>query len=85
MHKRHARYKDDVYDRIWLCDQFLYENNDWYPLGLDESINMDPEINNDAYKLPSKLLRSTAQPNNVSHPLGFIYEYTYSPPLDKTY
>ncbi|KEH18235.1 LRR receptor-like kinase plant [Medicago truncatula] len=46
---------------------------------------MDPEINNDAYKLPSKVLRSTAQPNNVSHPLGFIYEYTYSPPLDKTY
>jgi len=85
VHKRHSRYKEDVYDRIWICDQRLYKNNSWYPFGLDESINMDTATNSDAYKLPAKVLRNAAQSKNVSRPLGFIYQYTYTPPLDFTY
>jgi hypothetical protein len=50
---------------------------------LDESINIDPETNNDAYKLPVQVWRSKVQPENVSRPLSFVY--TYIPPLDRAY
>ncbi|XP_013444211.2 probable LRR receptor-like serine/threonine-protein kinase At1g05700 [Medicago truncatula] len=69
-----TRYGDDVYDRIWYCDpDLLHPYNDWYPLNLDESINMELETNNNAYKLPDEVLRSAVQPGNVSHTLGFTY------------
>ncbi|KEH18237.1 LRR receptor-like kinase plant [Medicago truncatula] len=70
--RRDARYKDDVYDRMWSCDQLLYITFDWYPMGLDESINMD-NATNDTYKLPANVLKSAAQPRNVTRTLGFVY------------
>lgn len=83
--RRDARYKDDVYDRIWSCDQYLYKTLDWNPMGLDESINMD-NATNDAYKLPDHVLKSAAQPTNVSRTLGFNYNtYSSTAPLNKRY
>lgn len=83
--RRDARYKDDVYDRIWSCDQYLYKTLDWYPMGLDESINMD-NATNDAYKLPAHVLKSAVQPRNVSRTLGFVYTaYSSTVPLGKSY
>jgi hypothetical protein len=84
VHNRFSRYNiyEDKYDRIWRCDDT--EKTGWYPLSLKESINMDLETNNDAYKLPAQVLRSAAQPLNISYPMSFTYEAVFDRSLDKT-
>ncbi|WJX92000.1 hypothetical protein P8452_73703 [Trifolium repens] len=77
-----SRYKDDIYDRIWRCDS---DDKDWHPSSLEESINMDLETNNDAYKLPAQALRGAAQPLiNISY-MTFTYDDEFETPLDKIY
>ncbi|MCH89846.1 receptor-like protein kinase, partial [Trifolium medium] len=58
------RYKDDIYDRIWLP----YESSDWRQLST--SLNND-ELDKNDYKVPAIVLRTAVTPVNASAPLQF--------------
>ncbi|KAJ1390938.1 Serine-threonine/tyrosine-protein kinase, catalytic domain [Sesbania bispinosa] len=79
------KYKDDVYDRMWRCDP-NYNESGWYPLELEEeSIDIGPGSNGDAYKLPGQVLRSAAVANSSDFPLEFDYDTVFDEPLDRPF
>ncbi|WJX86291.1 hypothetical protein P8452_68620 [Trifolium repens] len=62
------RYKDDVYDRIWLPYEL---SSDWRRLNI--SLNNDDLLQN-RYKPPSIVLNTAVTPVNVSAPLHFEWD-----------
>jgi hypothetical protein len=61
------RYKDDVYDRIWLP----YESSDWRRL--TTSLSND-ELHQNTYKPPAIVMSTAVTPINDSAPLQFQWD-----------
>ncbi|KAK0597365.1 hypothetical protein LWI29_024556 [Acer saccharum] len=63
-----VRYKDDVYDRIWLP---YYGDDNW--TSISTSLIVDSESSN-IYKPPSIVMKSAGTPKNASKPLNVRME-----------
>jgi len=61
------RYKDDVYDRIWMP----YESSDWRRIST--SLNNDG-LMQDSYNSPAIVMRTAVTPVNASAPLQFHWD-----------
>ncbi|XP_028807628.1 probable LRR receptor-like serine/threonine-protein kinase At4g29180 [Neltuma alba] len=70
-----GRYEDDIYDRIWSP----YGSSSWDSVNTSHAING----NNNGYRMPSEVMRTSSRPKNVSAP--FEFSWTPNAPNSKFY